>query len=119
MPLIILVQLACGCTACQKTSGTPRSFSLLLTDQQFTVVSGTPKEYSRKGDSGNNVTYYNCVNCCTLLYVRAEVRPGTNILKMGTLDQPEEMARVLPQSEVYTRNYPPWCEAIKGASQAD
>ena len=70
----------------------------------FKLTAGTPKTYTRKGDSGKDVTYQFCPNCPGIVTVSAEVFPQVYIIKWGTLDDRGILDQAYPQREIYTRN---------------
>ena len=100
--------------------GTTNSYNLMIPSDKYKIFSGSLKTFTRKGDSGKNVTYNYCQNCPTVLFVQAEAIDGINIVKMGTIDD-EDVYDSLgkPGMEIYTRNRPSWCGAIEGAQQKE
>ncbi|KAH9808628.1 DUF636 domain protein [Teratosphaeria destructans] len=102
-------------------------------------TSGTAKTWSRKGESGKDVTYDSispphnspihysqlsifpvCDTCGTIMSVRAEAMAGLTIVKTGTLDDAAEVEeRGRPGQEIFTRNRPRWCEAFPGCGQKE
>lgn len=91
----------------------------MIPSDKYKILSGSLKTFTRKGDSGKNVTYNYCQNCPTVLYVQAEAIDGINIVKMGTLDDETYDHLGKPSMEIYTKNRPEWCEAIPGAQQKE
>lgn len=107
----------CNCLPCRKSSGTPKSFNLIVPASAFTVVSGTDKTWTRKGDSGQNVTYHNCANCCTLVYVEAAAMAGTVLVKLGVVDTDAALQDAHWDMEIYTKHRLAWSGEIAGAEQ--
>ena len=60
--------IACNCKLCQRRSGSPFGAAgyFLKSDLTFT---GTPKTWSRKAESGRNLTNHFCETCGTTLYI--------------------------------------------------
>lgn len=113
-------QAACHCLPCRKTSGTTNSYNLMIPSDKYKIISGSLKSFTRKGDSGKNVTYNSCQNCPTVLYVQAEALEGLNIVKAGTVDDEDVFNNLgKPKAEIYTKNRPSWCDAIPGAEQKE
>ncbi|KAF4551234.1 Hypothetical protein D9617_14g076910 [Elsinoe fawcettii] len=111
---------ACHCIPCRKTSGTPASYNLIVPESQFKLIRGIPKRFTRKGDSGKDVTYNNCPICSTLLWVEAEALAGIKIVKMGGLDDKEYMDKLgMPESEIYCKNMWAWEKGWEGAKKVD
>jgi len=86
---------------------------------QFKKLSGSNKNWQRKGVSGKKVNYTFCDNCATLMVVDAEAFTGMKILKPGTLDDKEVLDSGKPVQEIFVKNRPKWCAAIDGAEQKD
>lgn len=47
---------------------------------------GTPKEYTKKGDSGGTITSHFCGDCGTTLWRSGDFFPGGKIIKTGIID---------------------------------
>ncbi|KAK6008362.1 hypothetical protein QM012_000265 [Aureobasidium pullulans] len=113
-------KVACHCIPCRKTSGTTNSYNLMLPSDKYKILSGSLRTWTRKGDSGKNVTYHYCQNCPTILYVTGEAMNGINIVKVGTLDDEDVFENLgKPGLEIFTKNRPQWCDAIPGAQQKE
>ncbi|CAD0099597.1 unnamed protein product, partial [Aureobasidium mustum] len=105
---------------CAFHSGTTNSYNLMIPSDKYKILSGSLRTWSRKGDSGKNITYHYCQNCPTILYVTGEAITGVNIVKMGTLDDEDVFDNLgKPGLEIYTKNRPKWCDAIPGAQQKE
>ncbi|KFY22839.1 hypothetical protein V491_02707 [Pseudogymnoascus sp. VKM F-3775] len=76
----------CHCLDCHKTSGSTFSHNALVLDKNFALVSGTPKEYTKKGDSGGTITSHFCGDCGTTLWRSGDFFPGGKIIKTGIID---------------------------------
>ncbi|KAI5249252.1 hypothetical protein E4T43_00738 [Aureobasidium subglaciale] len=120
VPLADRSKAACHCLPCRKTSGTTNSYNLMIPTDKYKILSGSLRTFTRKGDSGKDVTYNYCQNCPTVLFVQVEAMPGINIVKMGTLDDEDAYEGLgKPGMEIYTKNRPSWCEPIPGAEQKE
>ena len=77
--------IACNCKLCQRRSGSPFGAAgyFLKSDLTFT---GTPKTWSRKAESGRNLTNHFCETCGTTLYWTLEMRPDHVGVAFGTFD---------------------------------
>ena len=92
----------------------------MVPTDKFHITSGSLRQFTRKGDSGGDVTYNYCQTCPTVIFVQAEKLSGINILKMGTVDDDDVYDKVgYPKVEIYTKNRPSWCQAIPGAGQKE
>ena len=84
---------------------------------QYKHLSGDVKTWTRKGDTGKDVTNGYCSNCSNLMWVEADFMPEVKIFKPGTLDDKIVLDKLPVVQEVYTRNRPNCFEAWKGAEQ--
>ncbi|BFZ54357.1 hypothetical protein PYCC9005_001391 [Savitreella phatthalungensis] len=111
--------VTCHCLPCRKSSGTPSSYNMMIPDDDFNFKSSKPlATWSRKGDSGKQLTYNYCPTCHNLIFAQAEAIPGVKILKAGTLDDADALNDGKPQQEIYCRNMLSWEQPIDGAKQA-
>ncbi|KAK5116584.1 hypothetical protein LTR85_009209 [Meristemomyces frigidus] len=108
----------CHCIPCRKTAGSNGSTNNLIKADQYKKTSGSVRNWTRKGDSGKDVTYNNCATCGTIMSVNAAAMPDVVILKNGTLDGDAEDA-CKPGMEIYTKNRPTCFDAIPGAAQKE
>ncbi|KAL1301536.1 hypothetical protein AAFC00_005777 [Neodothiora populina] len=111
---------ACHCKPCQKTSGTTNSFNLMVPEDKFYKKSGKVKQFTRKGVSGNDVTYNMCDNCGTLVFAEAGAIPGIKIVKLGTLDDADVLNGIGHANlEIFTKDRLSWLQPIPGAEQKE
>lgn len=82
-------------------------------------MSGNDLQYTRIADSGKPVHYANCAKCATVMTANAEAMPGITILKGGTVDDQEAIAKNKPGVEIYTKNRPEWCAPFADAAQKE
>jgi hypothetical protein len=97
--------------------GFPRSKASAYCKLQYKLLSGEAKRWTRKGDTGMDVTNVYCSTCHNLMAVEAEFMPDVKIIKTGTLDDKELLDKLPVLQEVYTRNRPDCFEAFKDAGQ--
>jgi hypothetical protein len=48
-----------------------------------------------------------------------EALPGLMVLKGGTVDDPEVLAKNKPATEIYRKNAPEWCTPFAGTVQME
>lgn len=88
----------------------------MIAEERFQVLSGTAKRYARKGRSGKDVTYNNCDQCSSLVFVEAEAMPGVKILKMGTVDDEDFLNKLgNMEAEIFCKDRIEWVKPIPGA----
>lgn len=88
-----------------------------LTCEQYKLLSGEARSWTRKGDSGQDVTNFYCNDCNNLMRVEIESLAGLTVFKPGTLDDQSLLNGVPVVQEIYTRGRPNCFEALKGADQ--
>lgn len=87
----------CYCRACQHISGGAPQYFMLVPETGFYVTQGTPASFTQS-DLAKAVTRSFCADCGTHLFTR---RPGLEgvIVKVGTLDKPEEFGH--PRAAIF------------------
>ena len=80
-----LAMMACHCTECQRQSGSAFGMSMSVNTDDVRV-DGTLKSFTRKADSGGEVTGFFCPECGTRIYHQSPMAPGRINIKPGTLD---------------------------------
>ncbi len=79
--------LQCHCRECQYITGGNPNLVMVLPLEGFRWVQGEPKSFARD-DIDKPVTRLFCVRCGTAIGARSQNRPGSIIIKVGTLDDP-------------------------------
>jgi hypothetical protein len=79
-------------------------------------MEGQAKGYTNQGESGRSVTRFFCPDCGSQLYSSVEVAPGVLFVKLGSLDQADNLA---PQVHIWTASRPSWCQLPDGAPAFD
>ncbi|EMC96679.1 hypothetical protein BAUCODRAFT_108515 [Baudoinia panamericana UAMH 10762] len=111
----------CHCIPCIQTAGPNGSVNSAIKSENYIQTSGTAAKWTRKGESGKNVTYERCQNCGTIMIVHAEAAPGIVIFKTGTVasEDPLAMGAPKPAQEIYNKNRPECYPSISYAEQKD
>ncbi|TVY90662.1 hypothetical protein LAWI1_G001416 [Lachnellula willkommii] len=107
----------CHCLDCRKISGSSYSNNLVVPENNFKIVSGTPKTISKVADTGKNITSHFCGDCGTTLYRTGESFPNAVIIKAGILDDPEWPNKNIPKGELFASERVKWTSPIDGAAQ--
>ncbi len=97
--------VVCHCTHCQKASGSAFSTNLVMQRADIHFSGGEIAAYDDKADSGNILKRSFCPKCGSSLMSESSGRPGSAVLKAGTLDDP---SIVKPGMEIWTRSAQPW-----------
>jgi hypothetical protein len=100
----------CHCKTCQKESGS--AFNIVIALPVSAVsIQGSPKVYTRTGDSGQPVAHRFCPNCGSTITSEPAAMAGASIIRAGTLDDPSWLQ---PAMEIYCDAAQPW---VHGAGQ--
>ena len=94
----------CYCTECQKLSGTDKTFVALFPSGTVNVQKGEPKQHSRRGDSGKEVTYHFCSSCSSVLFTKPEAMPLISV----PVARIQNAGDWQPQMAIYTSSAPSW-----------
>ena len=96
----------CHCLDCKRASGGEMATFFAVPENDFTLVSGTPKAFVYIANSGKRLSRRFCAECGSRLYTSdLESFPGTVFVQLGSLDQPEVVA---PKVEMFTRRRVHW-----------
>ena len=101
----------CHCTDCRKISGSAFGVSVAAVAAEFRIVRGTPKGFTKAGDSGRSVTRFFCADCGCPLYTLPPLHPEKVFIKAGSLDDPSLVA---PSREAWTDSRVSWAEVPAG-----
>lgn len=112
------LKATCHCLDCRKISGSTYSTNLVIPEDGFKLVQGTPKSISKTGDSGNTITSYFCGDCGTTLYRDGGLFPGKKIVKAGVLDDLDALNKAKPTTELYVKHRVDWVPETPGAQQS-
>ena len=101
-PIVLTV---CHCNECKKQSGSAFGMSLTIRKEDFRLLKGELKTFSRTADSGRLVHCAFCPDCGTRIYHEPLYRKGAINIKPGTLD---DTAALEPTIQVWTIRKHPW-----------
>ena len=79
--------IQCHCRECQYITGGSPNLIMVVPEDGFSFTKGSPKEFARS-DLETPVTRFFCDKCGTGICTRSPARPGSMIIKVGTLDDP-------------------------------
>lgn len=102
----------CHCTDCQKMSGTAFRTVVRAAEDDFKLLTGTPKTYVKYGDSGAAREMGFCETCGSQIYgANAEGAPKIYGLRIGTLRQSHQLT---PKRQIWGRSAQPWLSDLPG-----
>ncbi len=78
----------CHCQDCRRCTGSAFNVGVAFETASFEVVSGQPKEFTKRADSGNELARHFCPECGSPLYTSSPRHPDLVYLKAGALDDP-------------------------------
>ena len=107
--------MSCYCTDCQRSTGSSCASFVAVPAASF-ELKGAPKSFTKKGESGMDVTRYFCAECGCQLYSEVEVRPGMYFVKLGSLESSDDLA---PRVHIWTGSKASWVELPEGAPAFD
>ena len=70
----VMFALRCHCRDCQRQSGAASVAAIRVPTARFHVTKGTPKRFTAKADSGNEIVRAFCGDCGTPIYVQVATR---------------------------------------------
>lgn len=95
--------IICHCTDCQTFSGAPYRVSVQILKENFRLT-GEPRRYIKRGDSGDDVHQHFCGACGTPLFSTKPDAPSVN-LRTGSVRQRADLP---PMAQGYCRSAQPW-----------
>ncbi len=98
-----VVSRICWCKDCQRIASNGTVNVLFPTDA--IEVTGTPGEYIRTADSGNQVRRRFCQRCGSHLFADSTGRVGLTVVRVGTLDDPSS---IVPSVNIWSGSAPRW-----------
>ena len=100
-----LAMFNCHCGQCQTASGGSFVTVALIRESALNILSGEPKYFRSKGDSGRWTDRGFCSNCGTPMFAKGEVAPGFISIKPGTFDDPSWFQ---PTIDTWASSSPKW-----------
>jgi hypothetical protein len=95
----------CHCADCRRCTGSAFNIGVRAEARRFRVLRGSPKAFTKTGDSGNELTRHFCPECGSPLYTSSPHHPDSYYLKAGCLDDPT-IVRATHQS--WAKSRIPW-----------
>jgi hypothetical protein len=100
----------CHCRDCKKASGGEAATFFGVPEDDFTMISGTPKAHHYIAESGKKLDRNFCPDCGARLFTsNLESFPGLVFVTLGALDRPELIA---PRLEMFTKRRLPWAKPL-------
>jgi len=112
-----IVRFRCHCTDERKLTGAAFALNLLFPTDSLTTISGQLQTWTKRTDSGSEITNHICNQCGSLLYRTSSGYPGNMVIKAGCIDGFDAAEGYIPDVEIFTRARLSWVGAIVGAKQ--
>ena len=80
---------ACSCTECQRTTGTAFAYRAIYSDAAIVSQKGELKSWRRTGTSGAWLEQYFCIECGSVLFMRAEALKDAISVSVGCFEDPD------------------------------
>jgi len=100
-----LTLYCCHCKECQKQSSSAFGMSMPVPREAVKIIQGEPKTWTRKSDSGREVSCLFCGNCGTRLFHNPSRNPKITNIKPGTLD---DTSWLEPVGNLWTKQAQKW-----------
>jgi hypothetical protein len=101
-PLVLAV---CHCKECQRQSGSAFGMSLMVRREQFALLRGELRVFTRSSDSGHPVVCSFCPDCGTRIVHEPTRYDGRLNVRAGTLD---DTTWLRPSLQSWTSSKQPW-----------
>lgn len=97
----------CHCQDCRRCTGSAFNIGVRLDRAQFRLASGTLKSFTKRGDSGTQLTRHFCPECGSPIFTSSPNHPDHIYVKAGTLDDP---TLVKPTHQNWLVSKVPWSQ---------
>ena len=96
----------CHCTDCQSISGSPFRWAVPVPQEDFRLLSGSPKTYIKRSESGAESHQLFCPDCASPIYSTSTASDFKVFnLRLGTVRQRAELN---PKLQVWHRSAQAW-----------
>ena len=96
----------CHCLDCKKASGGEMATFFAVPQDDFTLISGSPRKFHYTAASGNGLDRNFCPDCGARLFTSSLASfPGLVFVTLGSLDRPE---LITPKLEMFTKRRLQW-----------
>lgn len=96
--------------------------NFIVQDKYMKHIRGQDKltvfEQSKTTSSGQSMANHFCSACGTLMYRVSAKRPGTSIMRIGTVDDFNlHETKLMPEIELYAENRVSWFGGVQGVAK--
>ena len=97
----------CHCEDCRRCTGSAFNVSVRCGASNFRVLTGELGSFTKRGDSGCELTRHFCQSCGSPLFTSSPRDPSVVYVKAGGLDDPDA---VRPALQAWTRSKVTWAD---------
>jgi len=95
----------CHCEDCRRMGGSAFNVSARMQADRFRIVQGTLGSFTKRAESGNEITRHFCTDCGSPIHGDSPSRPGRIFVRGGTFDDPD---LVRPSDQFWTVSAVDW-----------
>jgi hypothetical protein len=106
----------CHCEDCRRCTGSAFNVSVRCATSGFRILSGELASFTKRGDSGWELTRHFCQRCGSPLFTSSPRDPAVVYVKAGVLDDPETVRPVL---QAWTGSKVLWADIPRKIEQFD
>ena len=100
----------CHCTDCQSISGSPFRWAASVPKEDFRLLSGSPKTYVKRAESGDESHQRFCPDCASPIYSTSSRDDWASFnLRLGLVRQRAELQ---PKQQLWHRSAQTWTAAL-------
>ena len=100
----------CHCLDCKRASGGEAATFFGVPENDFTLLSGSPKAFHYIADSGKGLDRNFCPECGSRVFTsNLESFPGAVFVQLGSLDRPDLIA---PRLEMFVKRRLNWAKPL-------
>ena len=99
----------CHCTDCQTLTGSPFRVTVICAADNVRLTAGSPRRYTKLGDSGRPRHQHFCGDCGTPLFSSGEDGAGDWGIRWGSIRQRD---RLTPRRQIWCRSAVGWLDGI-------
>lgn len=107
----------CHCADCQRMSGSIFRVSVPAPAEHFRILRGEPRRYVKTADSGARRVHAFCERCGSPVYSSAVDNPRSYSLRLGALEQRNELGR--PVRQIWARRRIDWMPPLPEVPAVD
>jgi hypothetical protein len=100
---------ACHCEACQRRTGSAFGLAAFFEQTQVVETTGEPALYTRRAESGAELTFSFCANCGSTVHWTRNSQPGMIAIAVGAFADPDFPG---PSRVVWAQSRHVWMEGF-------